>query len=1069
MTQSTRSFPHGKAQNFFSHMINFRWPIVITGILLIALAGSFLPSMVKDTSSDSFINPDEPYLQYRHKVQDIFGLADPVVIAVINEGDKGIYNQESLALVQWLTDNIQKLDNIDPDKVVSLATESNIVGTFDGMEVEEFFDTSPDTEERINWIRDAVEQFPLYQGSLVARDGEATIVVAELLDERLAPDTYKAILELLKQAPGYEKLDKIGDNEVHVAGEGAVSGYMSAYIDNDTQRLTPLSGIIITIVLFIAFFTPRATIIPNIIVLATAVGTFGMMAAFGVSFYVITNGLIVCLIGIAVADSLHIFSQYYEEMAEFPDASQKELVIRSAAAMWRPVTLTTVTTMAGFLALWPTNDMPPVQYFGLFGAVGVLIAWIYSLTFLPALLSLLPKRQSRAFSKTDKNDAGNSRSARLMRKLGDGVLKNPRKILAVGLLVVFVGVFGATKIIVEDMRIDNFQSSEPLYIADKRINDKIDGTYYLDIVIETPEFEDLYKAENLNKIVELQEYVESLPGVGGSTSIADYIKQMHKAVNENNQEFYTIPESDLLIAQLFLLYSASGEPTDFEEEIDGDRQLALLRANLKLGSYVQNSTVIKSTEAYITDSFNSDQIKATVTGRVNVDYHWIDTIKQSHLASVLVAFSAVILMASLLFRSFWAGLFAAIPVGMSIILIYAVMGFGNISLGVGTSMFASIAIGLGVDFAIHTIDRMKELLAEKTGSVEDRLIELFPSTGRALFFNFAAIALGFSALISSDVPPLINFGALVAIAIATSFIASMTVLPALVTVLGPDFLLNKTQKLKLKPAVATAVVALMTVGIMFAKSESAYAQDLPRGDKLIKSIIDRDEGEYVTRDMTLELTDRRGKVRVQETKAFRRYYGEEKRTVIFYTAPTNIRGTAFLTYDYPDVNVDDDQWLYMPALRKVRRISASDRGDYFLGTDLTYEEIKKENKVEFTDYSYKTLGSEVTDGFDTLNVEGVPVNDDISKELGYGKVVWSIDPAIWVARKVEFWDRNGNHLKTINNKNIEDIDGIWTVGEIHVVNHKTDHKSKLTFTNIDYEKDVSDDMFEQRILKRGIK
>ena len=162
------------------------------GLLFIALAGSFLPTMVKDTSSDSFINPNEPYLQYRHKVQDIFGLADPVVIAVINEGDKGIYNKESLALVQWLTDNVQKLDNIDPDKVVSLATESNIVGTFDGMEVEEFFDTTPNTEERISWIKEAVDQFPLYQGSLVARDGEATIVVAELLDERQAPEIGRA-------------------------------------------------------------------------------------------------------------------------------------------------------------------------------------------------------------------------------------------------------------------------------------------------------------------------------------------------------------------------------------------------------------------------------------------------------------------------------------------------------------------------------------------------------------------------------------------------------------------------------------------------------------------------------------------------------------------------------------------------------------------------------------------------------------------------------------------------------------------------------------------------------------
>ncbi|PCI51704.1 MAG: outer membrane lipoprotein-sorting protein [Alphaproteobacteria bacterium] len=1063
MTEHTILFPQTKAQQFFWRMMGLRWPIIILSIIFLGFTGSFLPTMVKDTTSDAFINPEEPSLIYRHKVQEIFGLSDPIVVAVINESDTGIYNPDSLTLVQWLTDNIQRLDNIDPDRLISLATESNIVGTNDGMEVQDFFDMPPKSDSRIGWIKNAIDHFPLYQGSLVARDRSTTIIIAELIDEAKAPETYEAILKLIKSAPNTL------EDEIHVAGEGAVSGYMATYIDNDTKTLNPLAGLIITIILFLAFFTPRATILPNLIVLATAVGTFGIMAGVGVSFYVITNGLIVCLIGIAVADSLHIFSQYYEEMTEHPDAGQKELVVRAMASMWRPVTLTTVTTMAGFLSLWPTNDMPPIQYFGLFGALGVFIAWAYSLTFLPALLSLLPKRGSRSF----KHQQTFSKSAHMMQSLGQAVLANPKKILTAGAMVVLLGIIGTNRVIIEEMRIENFKSTEPLYKADKRINAKMDGTYYLDIMIETPELEDLYKAENLNRIDALQEYLETLPNIGGTTSIVDYIKQMHKAVNENNPDYYSIPDNDMLIAQLFLLYSASGEPTDFEEEIDGDRRLALVRANLNVGSFVQNRAVVLAVEAYLTDHFNTDQIKANVTGRVNVDYHWIKGIKDSHMASVLVAFLAVISMTALLFRSLWAGLFAAIPVGMSILLIYAVMGFGDIWLGVGTSMFASIAIGLGVDFAIHTIDRMKELLSEGTSSVESRLINLYPTTGRALFFNFAAIALGFSVLLTSDVPPLIKFGGLVAIAISTSFLASMTILPALVTLHCPDFLLGKNKQQKLKPVTVSVLTGVMLMGMVAFNSEKAQATDLLNGENIIKNVIARDEGEFVTRNLTLALTDRRGKLRTQETKSFRRYFGpenmREKRTVIFYTAPTNIRGTAFLTYDYPDVNIDDDQWLYMPALRKVRRISASDRGDYFLGTDLTYEEIKKESKVEFSDYHYRTLGTEDIDGFATLTVEGTPVDDKISKELGYSKVIWSVDPEIWLARKVEFWDRNGNHLKTITNQNIEKIDNIWTVQKIHVINHKTGHKSLLTFSNIDYKTAVKANMFEQHMLRRGIR
>jgi len=1067
MTQNKGIFPSTPAQSFFWSMVNYRWPIIIVSLILLAVSASFLPKLVKDTTSDAFINPDEPSLIYRHKIQDLFGLSDPIVIEIENENEKGIYNPESLLLLKWLSDEIQKLDNVDPDKLISLTTQSNIVGTADGMEVEDFFDVLPTSEQRINWLQGAIEQFPLYQGSLVARDGKATIIVAELIDEKKSPETYETIMELVKNAP-IEKNSIHGKNQIHVAGVGAVSGYMATYIGNDTKRLNPLAGLIITIILFLAFFTPRATILPNLIVLATVAGTFGFMAAVGVSFFVITNGLIVCLIGIAVADSLHIFSQYYEEITARPDASQKELVVRAMASMWRPVTLTTLTTMAGFFSLWPTNDMPPIQYFGLFGAIGVFIAWAYSLSFLPAILSLLPKRPSRFFS-TPARHKTHGRTARMMKYLGQRVLNNPKKILVAGSLVILLGAYGSSKVVVEEMRIENFKHSDPLYKADKSINARMDGTYYLDVMIETPEVEDLYKAENLQKIEALQTFLETQPGVGGTTSIVDYIKQMHRAVNENDPDFYNIPQDDLLIAQLFLLYSASGEPTDFEEEIDSDRQLALVRANMNRSSFIKNRGVVRDVEDYLKTHFNSPEITATLTGRVNVDYHWIKGIKESHLASVLVAFLAVISMAALLFRSLWAGFFAAIPVGMSILVIYTVMGFGDIWLGVGTSMFASIAIGLGVDFAIHTIDSMKKYLSEKSGSMQERLLYLYPSTGRALFFNFAAISMGFGVLLTSDVPPLIRFGGLVAIAISTSFIASMTILPALALILKPAFLLNTSAKMRLKPAAISASLLLIAVGLFTFYSNKANAQNLPEASQVIKNVIAREEGEFVSRKMTLQLTDRRGKVRTQETKAFRRYFGKEKRTVIFYTAPRNIRGTAFLTYDYPDVNVDDDQWLYMPALRKVRRISASDRGDYFLGTDLSYEEVKKESKVEFSDYHFKSLGTEEIDGFKTIQVEGLPVNDKISKELGYSRVVWSIDPEIWMARKIDFWDRNGNFLKTVTNMDIKKIDNIWSVQKIKAVNHKTGHQSLLSFSAIDYKKTVKPSMFEQRMLKRGLK
>lgn len=262
-------------------------------------------------------------------------------------------------------------------------------------------------------------------------------------------------------------------------------------------------------------------------------------------------------------------------------------------------------------------------------------------------------------------------------------------------------------------------------------------------------------------------------------------------------------------------------------------------------------------------------------------------------------------------------------------------------------------------------------------------------------------------------------------------------------------------------------LGILLWGFLSPALSSAQA-DLPKGDEIARRINARDEGEAVSRTLLMEMVDRRGKKRERETRSFRKYYGPEKRTVFFYLRPKNIKDAAFLTYDYPEANRDDDQWLYLPAMRKVRRISASDRGDYFMGTDLTYEDIKKEAKVGIEDYTWKTVREETVDGHRCYVVESIPVNDKVAKELGYGRVLRWVDAEIWMVRKGEFWDIRGNPLKTVHTRDIRKVDGIWTAHRIEVENQKTGHRTLFTFSEVDYEKGVHDDLFTERALRRGL-
>jgi uncharacterized protein len=786
LTMEVKNKQRTKAEQFF-YAVTGRYKLIIAmSVLLIAGAGTFLPSMTKDTSTEAFIPKDDPVLLYRDNVREIFGLKDPMVIAVYNE--HGIYNLQTLALIHELGEQLKSVEGIDPDQITSLATENNITGTDDGMMVEPFYEIETLDDSVALSVQTAIADFDLYRGSLVSDDGTMALIVAEILDshDTKGHEVYKSVVDIAESTT-------LSNELLYVAGEGAVSGYMASYIDADAQRLNPIAALVISLILFIAFRTLRGVVIPNIMVLAAVGSALGAMAAFGVSFFVITNALPVILIAIGVADGIHIMGQYYEETAHNPRLSQQDLIVLTMSKMWRPVTITSLTTIVGFLALSYTSYMPPMTYFGIFAAFGVAIALIYALFFIPSALMVLKPQISKPMQNSLKSDAFGS----FTNGLGKLVISSPKRTIWISILVMIVAIYGATKIKVNESRITNFKDSEAIYIADDIINSKTDGTTYLDIKIETQDIEGLFQPEALRKIEALQAYMESQPLVNGSTSIVDFIKKMNKSLNENKEEAYEIPNDELLIAQYFLLYSTGGDPTDFDNYVDFDYRLANVRVRMNRSEYVDEKVVLEAAQKYIDSNFNDDKITANLSGKVALDYQWINQLANNHLKGVLLALFAVFVVAAMSFRSIGAGFYTIIPVVIAVIIIYAVMGFTGIWLSVGTSMFAAIAIGVGVDFAVHTVDRMIYFINELKMDIDAAFESLFRTTGRALLFNLLSLSLGFGVLTTSSVPPLISFGALVAVSVSAGFIASITVLPAIIYLVKPKFLNIRSKEEKL--------------------------------------------------------------------------------------------------------------------------------------------------------------------------------------------------------------------------------------------------------------------------------
>ncbi len=754
------------------------WTLALVLLPLLAVSSAAL-KLEKDTRAEAFLPKGHPAVIYRDRVKEIFGLKDPMLVAVINRGPQGIFNPQSLNLVTWLSERIAELPGVDPNRVMSLATEKSFAAAPDGLLIKPFVEGEIESQAAAESVRGAVQAMPLTLGSLVSDSGEGTLIAVELAESDAAEQLYYDLLALGESAP-------LGPGDsLHVAGQGAFMGYLGTYIDRDAHRLTPLALLLVLLLLYLSHRNALGVFLPVSVSLLTLGSVLGVMALAGRPFFVITNGLPVILIAISVADSLHILGQHSFERARGPARPKRDRVVATMLAMWRPVTITSVTTVAGFLAVYAASSSPPIKDFGAYSALGVAVAWLVSLTAVPALLSLLPdKAPAAAASRTPaEGELPADAPAAFLARAGAGILRHPTAVVLVAVLLVMAGLAGLWRLQANDADIDNFQKDEPLRIDHGVINETFDGAHSLDIVIETRETEGLFAVERLQRIEALQRFAETLPHVTATRSIVDYLKQLNRVLFDDEAEAYRLPDSEEAVAQYFLLYSMSGDPADFEEEVDYDYRLANVRVTLDSGEFQDEKQVVVALERYIAERFNDAEMTAKVSGGAAVHYHWMIELLGGHFISVALALAAVGLTAVLAFRSLLFGALALLPVALSVLLIYAVMGLSGIWLGIGTSMSAAIAIGVGVDFAVHVIDRIKALLVEAKQPLAQVMAAVYRLTGRALLFNFLIIFCGFGLLVISETPGLIRFGSLVAVAVATAFITSLTLLPVVIQAL----------------------------------------------------------------------------------------------------------------------------------------------------------------------------------------------------------------------------------------------------------------------------------------------
>ncbi|NQT27142.1 outer membrane lipoprotein-sorting protein [candidate division KSB1 bacterium] len=259
----------------------------------------------------------------------------------------------------------------------------------------------------------------------------------------------------------------------------------------------------------------------------------------------------------------------------------------------------------------------------------------------------------------------------------------------------------------------------------------------------------------------------------------------------------------------------------------------------------------------------------------------------------------------------------------------------------------------------------------------------------------------------------------------------------------------------------TKKLQLVLMAILIAIPTLIFAQAELTGLQIIVNVYNRETGNDMQGDLTMSLINSRSAQRVREIKQFIKDFSGMEKKIMFFVSPADVRNTSFMNWSYDEAGKDDDQWIYLPALKKVKRISSDSKSDYFMGSDFTYDDLGDRHPTVDT---HKILREEMVDGESCYVVESTPKDE----EYMYSRTVSWIIKDKWIGLKKEFYDEDEELLKTLTVKKHEKISGYWTILSSEMHNVQKDHTTKMQLTNVKLDTGISAAKFTERMMKRGL-
>ncbi len=745
-------------------IVKLRWVIIPFFILLAAFFATRIPkaeieSDIKamlPTHLESRINTD--------KIDELFGGTEMLML-IIKTDDA--LSPATLQRTEAISKQMKRIKGVD--KVLSLFELKSIKGEEGAMIVNPAVKSIPRTEEEKEELRKEIRDNDLVYGSVVSKDFTLTAVIALLKADVEDSFIVGEVNKLVEQNPGEE--------EVVIGGLPETRVMVASSIQGDIRKLIPLALLIMLIFLFICFRQLRGVLLPFTVVITSIIVSVGLIPLVGWKIHVVTVILPIFLIAVANDYGIHLIAKYQELNVEGNPQTNRELAKEIFRSLSLPVLLTGLTTIAGMLCLLGHIAIPARQV-GVLASIGTTFALAASLFFISAVVSFLPKPRPVV---NPYDEAGKRYLFdRILHFFGDFVSRRPKAIVFGSFVCAAVLSAGIFFIDVDTDPNRFFPHDSPLVYASELINEKLGGAQNVAVVVSG----DIKDPRVMNKIDNLERKMGELPEVGSTSSIARVVRMMSRALHDEGEEGYdTIPDTRNAVAQYFMLYSMSGDPDDFEKMVDFPYENALITARVNTTS----TPKLNAIKEQIMEMTRNDEEVTLVGGFAFILSDIARIIVNGQLLSLGLAIVLVGVLLMFLFRSVMAGIVSSIPLGLSVVVLFSLMGIFHIELNIATAMLSSIMIGVGVDYTIHFLWRYRS--ERRKGLMpQDAVKKTLTTTGRGIVFNGFSVIVGFLVLFTSGFMPIRFFGFLIVVSIFSCLVGAVVFIPALCLVFRPDFL-----------------------------------------------------------------------------------------------------------------------------------------------------------------------------------------------------------------------------------------------------------------------------------------